>query len=151
MRSLWLLGFVAVMGTPAWGDGSDLAHDEVKLLQGEWVVVGMEDDGIKAPADQLKGMKWVVQDTTITATDPDGSTGRMRFVLNSKTTPKAIDILPQDGRTKGVKQVGIYDLRKGRLQICYREPNAADKDRPKDFAASPNSGFGMILLEKRLK
>lgn len=151
MRYLWFLGFVAVTVLPAWGEENCRPDKEAKSLQGEWVVVGLEDEGQRASAEEVKGMKWVIRGTTITGTNPDGSTGSMRFALNPKSQPKEIDLTSLDGNLKGVVHIGIYELQKGRLRICVgdRKPNATRKGRPKEFAAPPNSGFGMILLEKK--
>lgn len=149
MRYLWFLGFVAVTMITARGEENGLPDKDARILQGEWVVVGLEDEGSQASEDDVKGMKWVVKGDTITGTDQDGETGQLRYALNPKQTPSEIDLTPLDGPLKGVVQFGIYDLQKGRLRICYREPNAEGKGRPKEFAAPANSGFGMILLEKK--
>ena len=117
---------------------------EVKDLQGEWAVVAMEEGGEKAPADALKGMKWVVKGNEITGSQP-GGTGRMSFKLDSGKTPKEIDITALDGNLKGTTSPGIYAIEGTRLRVCFGE-----KVRPKTFATAPGDGRTMITLEKEV-
>jgi uncharacterized protein (TIGR03067 family) len=119
---------------------------EVDGLQGEWVVVAMEEDGEKAPADDLKGMKWVVKGNEITASQP-GGTGKMTFRLDRGKTPKEIDITSLDGNLKGTTSPGIYAIEGRRLRVC----NAEQGRRPKEFATAPGDGREMITLEKEAK
>jgi uncharacterized protein (TIGR03067 family) len=149
MRCMWFLGFASVVVIPTWGAAGS-PDEEVRLLQGEWVVVAIEDEGHKASEDELKGMQWSINGTTITATQP-GLTGKMRFTLNPKKTPKEIDLTPLDGNLKGTVQFAIYDLQDGRLRVCYREPKGTEPGRPRTFETPPNSGCGMIELEKKMK
>jgi uncharacterized protein (TIGR03067 family) len=134
------------MGLPDSGAIPDvLADREVKALEGEWVVVGLEADGRKASADEMKGMRWTVRGTEITGTDPDGGGGKMSFRLDPGKSPKEIDLTPLDGREKGKVAAGIYRLEDGRLQVCMRDAGG----RPKEFVSGP--GQGLITLERAKK
>jgi uncharacterized protein (TIGR03067 family) len=124
------------------------AGDEVKVFQGEWTVVGLEGGGHKATEEELQTQKWSVEGNTITGF-AHGSTGKMRFTLNSKKSPKEIDLTALDGNLKGTTRIGIYEFQNGRLRICSRGVTETDKDRPKDFTLSAGSGCGLITLERR--
>ena len=75
-----------------------------RSLQGDWVVVGMEDKGYKARPQELQGMRWVINGDIITATDPDGSTGKMRYKIDPNVSPGHFDITSLQGKLKG-KQI----------------------------------------------
>ena len=129
--------------------GGDFDRD-IKALAGEWVVVGLEANGHKATADELKGMRWSVRGTDITATDPNGTSGKMSFKLDPGLSPKAIDLTAvSGGRESGPNPKpetipGIYELEDGRLRICMRDTGVGG--RPKEFVAGP--GQGLITLER---
>jgi uncharacterized protein (TIGR03067 family) len=107
----------ATTAMPVWA--KEVLDDETTSLRGEWMIVGMEDDGNRASGGEIDGMKWSIQGSTITATDPDGSSGKMSFKLEQKKSPKEIQVTPLDGNLKGIEQVGIYELKESRLRICF--------------------------------
>ncbi|QEG30224.1 ECF RNA polymerase sigma factor SigE [Gemmata obscuriglobus] len=111
-------------------------------LQGRWVVVAMEGDGEKVPADVLEGMRWAIKGDQITASQPR-STGKMAFKLNPDKTPKEIDLTSLDGTLKGTTSPGIYELDGPKLRVCFGE-----KVRPTTFATAQGDGRTMIALEK---
>jgi uncharacterized protein (TIGR03067 family) len=51
---------------------------------------------------------------------------------------KAFELTVKDGEKKGQKRHGIYDLKDGRLTICY---GPGEKPRPTKFEAPPGSEF----------
>ena len=122
-----------------------------RSLQGDWVVVEMGDKGYKATPQELQGMRWLIKGDIITATDPDGSTGKMRYKIDPNESPRHFDITSLQGKLKGTTDPGIYELREGQLLICFREPDNSIGKRPKAFtdAARVGSGYGTITLEKK--
>jgi RNA polymerase sigma factor (sigma-70 family) len=102
---------------------------EARKLDGEYAVVTLELGGKAAPVDKVRGMRWTISAGEIKATDPDGATGQFTFRLNSKKSPKEIDLTSSPGRNT---LLGIYRLEGGRLEICFIEDAKGDK-RPKDF------------------
>ena len=117
---------------------------EVSDLEGEWVVVAMEDGGETASADDVKGMKWSVKGNEITASQPD-STGKMSFKLDPEKMPKEIDITSLDGNLKGTMSPGIYAIEGRKFRVCFGE-----KIRPNKFATAPGDGRTMLTLEKEI-
>jgi uncharacterized protein (TIGR03067 family) len=122
-----------------------------RSLQGDWVVVGMEDGGYKATPQELQDMRWVIKGDIITAIDPDGSTFMMRYKIDPNASPRHFDITSLQGKLKGTTDPGIYALWEGRLLICCRSPDNSIGERPKAFtdAARVGSGYGIINLEKK--
>jgi uncharacterized protein (TIGR03067 family) len=131
----------------AWSQGGEMAVDrDAKLLEGEWVVVAAEDEGMTVSAVDVKGNKWVFNGAEITAICPDGTTGRMSFKLDPVKKPKEIDVTSLDGPLKVKTQTGIYELEEGRLRVCLP---AKEKGRPTEFATTADSGLTMMTFEKR--
>jgi uncharacterized protein (TIGR03067 family) len=117
---------------------------QVSELEGEWEVVAMEGDGLKASADDVRGMRWAVKGNVITGSQP-GVSGKMSFKLDPKKTPKEIDITSLDGNLKGTTAPGIYEIEGQTLRVCFGE-----KVRPKTFTTEAGDGRTMITLEKAI-
>jgi hypothetical protein len=98
-------------------------------FDGTWKVVGLEANGVKAPADALKGMRWSFNGTEVEFADP-GEKPANKTGLKGKTIQ------------------GIFKFEKDRLIICLRDPEAANEGRPKEFKTEAESGLGMITLER---
>ena len=74
------------------------------------------------------------------------------FQLDPSKRPKAIDMTITEAKKdqdKGKEVHGIYELGKDSLKWCAAEPG--QKGRPKEFSTEPNSGLGIITLEKEEK
>jgi uncharacterized protein (TIGR03067 family) len=151
MRFVLSISVLAFCTVSVFGGEKETPASVSRLLQGEWVVVGMEDNGYKATPEELQGMRWVIKGDIITATDPDGSTGKTRYKIDPNASPRHFDLTSPEGELKGRTDPGIYELREGRLRICYREPDNSTGERPKAFtdAARVGSGYGIIILEKK--
>lgn len=122
------------------------ADRDAKLLEGEWVVVGVDVHGVTVSGDAVKRLKWLFKGTEITATDRDGKTVRMSFQLDPGKRPKEIDVTLLDGRLKGTVILGIYELRNGCLRVCLGDL-AAEKGRPTGFATTAASGTTMYQMQ----
>ncbi len=126
------------------------AKDDLKLFNGSWKVVALEDEGRKAPSEALKGMRWSFNGAEVQMHDPHAGRAKASVKLDSSKTPKQIDLamLESPGSWNGKTLQGIFTFEKDRLIICLRDPPAAEKGRPKEFKTEANSGLGMIALER---
>ena len=120
-------------------------QDDLKLLQGGWKVVVMEDDGMRASSNVLKGMGWVFKGLKVQCTDPSGD-AKLSVILDSSKTPKHINLVSGEGPMKGKPCLGIFKVEKDRLVICSGE--SADDERPTDFSTRPDSHRCMITFER---
>jgi RNA polymerase sigma factor (sigma-70 family) len=123
----------------------DAAVEELRALQGEWKVVALAENGRKATANDVKGMRWTFKGTRLLGFDPgqpQKEFGEVR--LDPTKEPKHIDIVSLEGNLKGKTLQGIYKREKGRLTVCLRDPG---KGRPTEFTADAGSDQGMITLE----
>src|SRR5262249_34971013 len=114
-RTISLFVF-CVLGTAVAGAG-DAADKDAKELQGEWQAVSLEAQGQKAPAEEVKKFRIAIKGDEITI-NPDGENRKSKFKLDPSKSPKAIDLVPQDGPEKGATVAGIYALEKGQLRLC---------------------------------
>lgn len=142
MRFSYLTIVFAVAALALAGCHKSSSKQPAAELSGDWAVIGMEDDGYVATADEVKGMKWSIVGNEITGTNPDGSTGKMSIRLNAEKTPKEIDITALDGNRQGKTDPGIYSVDQGVLRVSY----AMDGERPKSF--HPSGEGGLIVLEQ---
>ena len=127
----------------------DAAAKELKVLGGDWDVVVLEQDGRKASADDVKGMRWAFKGATMQRTDPGEKPGdKAEVKLDPSRSPKHIDLVVLGGDLKGKTLQGIYKLEDGKLTVCLRDEKAPEKGRPKDFTADKGSNQAMITLEK---
>jgi uncharacterized protein (TIGR03067 family) len=124
------------------------ANDDAKLLQGNWKVVAIESDGRQAPAEKLTGMRWSFKGSEVEFSGPGELAAKATLKLDSGKTPKQIDLTGLDGAQKGKTIEGIFKFEKDQLMICFRDAEAAEKGRPTEFATRPDSGLGMITLER---
>jgi uncharacterized protein (TIGR03067 family) len=151
MRAQWLgiLGAVLVAGTDAKGQS---AKEELKKLQGTWVLTAIEGGGKKSPQDATSDarIEMVIRGNKF-ATGQVGAPKAQGFLRVDPTKkPKAMDMSPTDAFNPGETTYEIYELKDDILKRCEN----ADKDsgkpegRPKDFKTGPDSS-GHITYWKR--
>lgn len=120
----------------------DATAKELKKLKGVWKVVELEADGKKAPANEIEGMRWTIDDKEILAKDPGEPGKKVSFTIDPSKSPKEIDLEPLEGTEKGKKLGGIYELDGDKLKVCV-----GDKVRPTDFKTDAK-GLGLIAFER---
>jgi len=119
----------------------------LKLLQGDWKVVALEDDGMKAPSSMLKGMHWEFKGSEVQGADPGEELHDKSLVkLDSSKTPTYINLVGVEGPTKGQTWKGIFKFENERLVICMGE--TLTSERPTDFSTGPDSHRCMIAFER---
>jgi uncharacterized protein (TIGR03067 family) len=113
----------------------DDAHE---LRRGEWVMVEMNDGGIKLPGDALKalGFEFTLKADKVVMRLRD-ETREGSYRVSAERGAKEIDF-----RMDGVTAPGIYQLNGDRLRIAVGQ-----KQRPRDFAAG-GTGEAVLILER---
>lgn len=124
MKRFFALGLAAVIATQVF-----CADDKVATLNGAWNVIGLEQDGVKLPADQVNAMQMVL-------TMKDGKfTVKMGTNEIDKGSFKAVDANGLDiesSQLKGKPILSIYKLEGDTLTVCYDLSGAS---RPKEYAS----------------
>jgi RNA polymerase sigma factor (sigma-70 family) len=109
---------------------------DLEFLQGAWDLRSSEADGKALAAIALAGSEVVVKGSAITVVF-QGATSRGTFQLDSVPTPPTLDVTFTEGREKGNKYLGIYELQEDTWRLCQAP---AGKGRPTAFAARAGSG-----------
>jgi len=143
-RFLFAVAFGLVAG-PTWA-GTDA--DDLKQLQGTWVVVAAERGGKKAEGPDYEkfaaGFRLVIEGDMFRAVGPgsDDSAGTVR--VDTSGTPKEITFTRKDGK----QTRGVYELRDGTLRLCS---GSAGDPRPKEFKTAPGDTAILLTLKKQAK
>jgi uncharacterized protein (TIGR03067 family) len=121
--------------------------EDLKRLQGTWKVVGLTNDGKKAPPDKLEGAELIVIGNAYVLKGEDTFRGKLK--LDATQKPKFIDatFIDEQGQEKG-KAAGIYQQDGDELRICWREKG---DQRPNEFASKPGSNIRLIVLKRAKK
>ena len=128
----------------------DAAAEELKRLQGTWVLVGREFDGEKATPEEVKKqeIRVVVKGDKVTATsrgDPVGTEYTLK--LSPGARPKAAELIHASGPMKGkAAAFSIYKLEGDRLTVC-RSPSK----RPAEFTTKPDSDRVVLIYQREKK
>jgi uncharacterized protein (TIGR03067 family) len=128
------------------GDKDDKAtKQELARLQGVWTMLELEANGRQAQPGE---MKWIL---VIEGNQYNPGLGELSleytFRIDPSLTPKAIDLIPQDGPERGKTIRGIYALEGDTLKIC--RPLDSYGDRPAGFTTRPGSNTSRVVWKKR--
>lgn len=122
--------------SPALAD-DEAVKEELARHQGTWRAIRSVYEGAEAPAEVVRSIaRTVEQDHVVWRRDGKSFAGT-RIELDPLRHPKAIDVIPDGGKDRGERVLGIYKLEGDRLTICMAAP---EKPRPKAFKADKGSG-----------
>jgi uncharacterized protein (TIGR03067 family) len=115
---------------------------ELEKLQGTWRLVSAETDGKKAPEEQIKKVKVVINGSKHSVYFGDDVVAHeIPFTLDPTKKPKTTDDQLPDGKVIH----GIYELDGDVLKSCVAAPN---KDRPTEFASKPGTGHTLRIFKR---
>ena len=139
-------GLVAVcLGAVAFAD-DQAVKDELKRHQGTWSVASSLYDGQPAPEEIVRSIKRIVTgDHVVWERDGKRFAGT-RIELDPTPEPKTIDVIPDGGRNRGERVLGIYKLEGDRLTIAMAAPG---QPRPKAFEATKGSGCTLRTFQRQ--
>jgi uncharacterized protein (TIGR03067 family) len=111
-------------GVAGWGQ--EQPRDDNQAIQGSWRVVDQQPEA--KPDVRYESIDFV-GDKLVWHSRLDNQRGvtETTFKLDPAANPKALDFTNKHGQ-----YVGIYELKDGKLKICYRGPG---KKRPAVFKA----------------
>lgn len=149
VASASLLAAAALLGMIPWqlAAAEPQCANEAKLLQGTWQVIDLQANGEKKPDDEIKQMQIIISGDDLVI-KPDGEGRRCKFTLDTAKTPKAIDLVPGDGPSKGKTFPGIYSLQDGKLRLCINIFRQHTGQRPTEFKTQPGDGTAFVTLER---
>lgn len=140
---LRLLGLF-VVGLLLAAEDRKKADEAVKLIEGTWEGVSLEQDGNKN--DDADNLTVRIKEGKYEVKMGDQTTGKGELKPDPTKKPHALDIIVEEGANKGQTQLGIYEVKDGKLTICFALP---DKPRPSAFSAKEGSGNTLVVLKRR--
>jgi len=140
-----LVGLLAAAGS-AGGDKKAKGNE----ADGDWIVVGMEQDGKKVPAEAVKKleMKLSIKGATYTLTMAGELADKGTSVIDATKKPYAVDIKPTMGPHQGKTMLAIVEIADNSMKACY---DMEGKSRPTAFATKEGSGHVLILYQRAPK
>jgi len=132
----------------AAGDGGEKKGKD--KADGAWIVVGMEQDGKKLPAEALDKleMKLIIKGENYEVSMGGKVIEKGTSSADETKKPIALDIKPADGPNKGKTILAIAEIDGDSMKSCY---NMEGKDRPKEFSTKEGSGHLLILFKRDAK
>jgi uncharacterized protein (TIGR03067 family) len=121
---------------------------ELKRHQGEWLVVSFERDGRETSKDITDTIVRVVENDHVVWKREGKSFAGTSMVLDPKSEPHSIDLIPDGGQARDKRVLGIYKLQGDTLTICVAD---ADRPRPSAFSAPKESGHTLQTFRRKPK
>ena len=126
-------------------DKDDAKFDAAKLV-GTWTYVSGEEDGKKAPAENLKKGTVEITKETISLKSDD-ATYVIKYTLDEKKSPVQVAMeITKGPQGEGAKTTGIIELKGDDLKICYSPMGG---DTPKEFSAKEGSKLHFFILKRK--
>jgi uncharacterized protein (TIGR03067 family) len=141
-----LLGIVIVAGA-VLAVAADDPKDEMKKMEGTWLVVSAENDGEKLPDDVIKMMKSIVKGDKVSIYLGDKVVGEATFTVDPSKKPKTMDSVSTMGPDKGKKSLAIYEFDGDTMKICFTEGD----ERPKEITAKKGSKCFLVVYKREKK
>jgi uncharacterized protein (TIGR03067 family) len=111
-------------------------------LDGTWVMVSGEQDGVKLPADAVKVSRLTIKGDRHTV-----KLGEDTLVGTHKLGKGTIDATDKEGPFMGKSLKGIYRVKGDELTVCFAAPG---EPRPTEFKSGPEAGH-LLHVWKRQK
>lgn len=148
MKRLLLMLLVLVGLTAAQAAKEDAAAEDLKKMQGDWVVVTMESDGMKIPDDDAQALFRTVKGDQYTVYRYRRVAGKGTIHLDATKNPRTIDARPAGSAPDAKPILGIYKFEGDKLKLCFASPG---KDRPTQFRSEEGSGHTLTVWQPERK
>jgi uncharacterized protein (TIGR03067 family) len=148
MKRLSFLLLVLAFAIGAEVAKEDAAALDLKRMQGDWLVVSMEVDGLKVPDDDAMALFRSVKGDQYTVSRYRKVVGKGTIKLDAAKKPRAIDALPAVAKGEAKALLGIYEFEGNKLNLCFAAPGKA---RPTEFSAKEDSGHTLTIWQREKK
>lgn len=126
-------------------DKDEAVRKELARLQGEWKLTGGQAGGEAFPADMIIGASIIIKDKVYDFKTKDESEKGVVQIDPSKS-PAQIDLTITEGKDKGQKQLGIYEITGNKLRICASL--AGVEKRPEKIVSNADNMFLIFEFEQ---
>lgn len=116
---------------------------DLDSMQGEWKILEGSRRGDPWPKEELAKMKFIVKKNNFILDDGVHRPTPAILLLNEEKTPREFRLKVRGGR-KGEFLLGIYQLKKDHLKICWSEPG---EERPGDHEPKAKR-FSLFMTRK---
>jgi uncharacterized protein (TIGR03067 family) len=144
---LCTLALTAPGGTGARADGEADVENELKKFQGTWTFESVEAGGKEVPAAEFKGMTVTFEGDKYTVKKGNEVIQAATQKLDPSKSPKTLDVTVTEGFNKGTVILGIYEISRDMLKVCF-DPEG--KQRPTEFKTASGSQTTLVV-HKRMK
>ena len=143
----WIV--LALVGTLTGIAAAGESGDDLKAMQGRWVVTITEVDGKPASKElmKLKMLLVVEKDRFRVLTDDEVLSGGT-LKLDSGKKPRALDAMLTEGPVKGVVQKAIYEIKGDTMTAVFAKPGAP---RPTEFKTKEGTEQTLVRYERLKK
>jgi uncharacterized protein (TIGR03067 family) len=124
------------------------AKQELEKHQGTWIAVSFRRDGQETPGEIVRTISRIVENDHVVWKRNGKSFAGTIMVLDPGQVPKAIDVIPDGGPSRGKHVLGIYLLEDDKLTLCMAD---ADQPRPREFKAEKGSRQTLMTLRREKK
>jgi len=138
-----LFAVTAALTVAADDKKDDAAKEELKKMEGTWLLVSGEDNGQMMPAEMLKTIKAVIKGDKLSIYFGDKAFEGTLTVDPSKK-PKTMDTVMTADKKTGV---AIYELDGDNFTICVGNKG----ERPKEFTGKKDSGCSLYVYKREKK
>jgi uncharacterized protein (TIGR03067 family) len=133
-----------------WDLQSDPVEADSKKLQGTWRMVAGENEGKSVAPEEVKDYRIIFEKNGFTMTkEGEESKFKGTFQLDPFQKPRTINLRvtesPNSGE-RGKVSLGIYQLKKDRLELCLGEPGL--EPRPHEFTTKEGSKTIFFIFKK---
>jgi uncharacterized protein (TIGR03067 family) len=118
--------------------------EDIDLLQGTWIVTGLEMDGQQMPAAMLANGRIAVHGKRFVSTGI-GAEYEGTLELDISQTPRHLNMMFDVGPEKGNTNFCIYEIKGDQWKLCIATHGAT---RPSGFVSPPGSGFAVETLRR---
>jgi uncharacterized protein (TIGR03067 family) len=114
------------------------------VLDGHWVPIDAEMDGMKLPQGILEGTRLEIQGEKYDAL-VGGTSDQGMLRLDTSERPMLMDITGVEGPNAGRNIPAIYELEGNRLRICYA---LAGPPRPRRFETAEGTQHFLVTYRR---
>jgi uncharacterized protein (TIGR03067 family) len=139
------LAVFAALAIAADDKKDDDAKDELKKMEGTWLLVSGESNGEKMPDDMVKTIKAVIKGNKLSIHFGDNMVFEGTMSVDPSKKPKTMDTI--SGKDKEMKGLAIYELDGDNFKICVGNKG----ERPKEFTAKKDSGCALYVYKRDKK
>lgn len=141
----WFVVALVATGSCTVIYADDAVHEELKRHQGIWMVTSSTFDGHQAPKEIAGTIRRVVVDDHVVWERNGKRFAGTKIELDATRDPHTINVIPDGGKNRGERVLGIYKLESDRLTICMAAPG---QRRPNEFNAEKGSGWTLQTFQR---